>query len=98
MSIHKYMSKESGNISLGQVGSKFTDDKVAVTGLNIVAIDFIEDTTFTTLTPLSSSFPGTSGGNGNNIDTSNVFPMGKTMFGNWTGYELASGTIIAYYG
>ena len=35
---------------------------------------------------------------GDAIDTSNVFPQGMTIFGRWTGYRLASGSIIAYKG
>ena len=59
---------------------------------------FLEDTTFTTLTPSDSNFVGTSGGNGDAIDTANTFPTGLTLFGQFTGFTLATGSVIAYEG
>lgn len=35
---------------------------------------------------------------GNQIDASNTFPKGLTIYGRWTEVEPASGTIIAYIG
>tara|TARA_R100001126_G_C4806639_1_gene139704 strand:- start:297 stop:596 length:300 start_codon:yes stop_codon:yes gene_type:complete len=97
-SIHKYQVNEANNVALGQVGCLFEDGTDAITGKKIIGIQFIEDTTFTTLTPESSSYIGTSGGNGDAIDSSNTFPQGVTVFGRWTGFTLASGSVVAYLG
>lgn len=96
--IHKYSVQESNNVSLGQNGCLFEDGQTAITGKSIVAIQFLEDSTFTTLTPSSSSYIGTAGGNGDAIDSSNTFPQGVTVFGSWTGFTLASGSVVAYLG
>ena len=97
-SISKYTVSESNNVALGQAGCLFEDGIDAITGKKIIGIQFLEDTTFTTLTPESSSYIGTSGGNGDAIDSSNTFPQGITIFGSWTGFTLASGSVIAYLG
>ena len=98
MSIHQYSVQESGNVGLGQAGAIFEDGTTAVTGKKIVAIQFVDDSTFTTLTPNSAQFIGTASGNGDNIDSSNSFPAGMTIFGQWTAFTLASGAVIAYQG
>jgi len=82
----------------GYLGAIFEDGADDITGKKVIAIQFLEDTTFTTLTPVDSSYIGTASGNGDAIDTSNTFPQGMTIFGRWTGYRLASGTIVAYQG
>ena len=97
-SISKYTVSESNNVALGQAGCLFEDGTDAITGKKIIGIQFLEDTTFTTLTPDSSSHIGTSGGNGDAIDSSNTFPQGITVFGRWTGFTLASGSVVAYLG
>ena len=97
-SLHKYSVVEAQNAALGQAGSIFEDGTTAISGKKIVAIQFLEDSTFTTLTPGSSDFIGTASGSGDAIDTSNTFPQGMTIFGQWTAFTLASGTVIAYLG
>jgi len=97
-SIHKYQVNEANNVALGQVGCLFEDGTDAITGKKIVAITFLEDVTFTTLTPESSDYIGTASGNGDAIDNSNTFPQGVTIFGRWTAFTLASGSVIAYLG
>ena len=97
-SISKYTVSESNNVALGQAGCLFEDGTDAITGKKIIGIQFLEATTFTTLTPDSSSYIGTSGGNGDAIDSSNTFPQGITVFGRWTGFTLASGSVVAYLG
>jgi len=82
----------------GYLGAIFEDGTDNITSKKVIAIQFLEDTTFTTLTPVDSSYIGTASGNGDAIDTSNTFPQGMTIFGRWTGYRLASGTIVAYQG
>ena len=76
----------------------FEDGTDAITGKKIIGITFLEDCTFTTLTPESSSYIGTAGGNGDAIDSSNTFPQGVSIFGRWTGFTLASGSVVAYLG
>ena len=39
-----------------------------------------------------------SGGGGLQVDVSNSFPEGITIYGRWTEIDLASGMIIAYIG
>ena len=96
--LHKYSVVEAQNTALGQLGAIFEDGTTVISGKKVVAIQFIEDTTFTTLTPSTSDFIGTSGGNGDAIATSNTFPQGMTIFGQWTAFTLASGSVVAYVG
>ena len=98
MAINQFSVEESGNLGLGQLGAIFEDGTTAVSGKKIVAIQFVEDTTFTTLTPNSNQFIGTASGNGDAIDTSNTFPKGSVVYGQWTAFTLASGSIVAYQG
>jgi|TARA_R100000734_G_C3306115_1_gene96597 hypothetical protein len=98
MSKRHFSVLESNNVALGQGGCLFEDGTSAITGKKIVAIQFLEDSTFTTLTPADSSYMGTAGGNGDAIDSSNTFPQGVTVFGSWTAFTLASGSVVAYLG
>ena len=98
MAYPTYSVVESSNIGLGQAGAIFEDGTTAVSSKQIVAIQFVDDSTFTTLTPNSSDFIGTASGNGDNIDSSNSFPAGMVIYGQWTAFTLASGAIIAYQG
>ena len=98
MSIDNLSVKEAANVSLGGVGCFIEDGTTAITGKKIVAIQFLTDTTFTTLTPNNSSYIGTSGGNGDAIVANNTFPTGLTLFGQFTGFTLATGSVIAYEG
>lgn len=94
----KYAERETGNLSLGQYGQQFSSGTTAVTGKVIVAIQFVTNTTFTTLTPETSDFIGTSGGAGDDVTNGDIFPAGLTIFGQWTGYELNYGSVIPYFG
>ena len=97
--LHKYSVVEAQNTALGHLGAIFEDGTTAISGKKVVAIQFIEDTTFTTLTPSTSDFIGTSGGNGDAIDGSNIFPAGMVIYGHWTGFTLgASSSVVAYLG
>jgi len=89
---------EAQNLGLGQAGAIFEDGTTAVTAKKVVAIQFLEDSTFTTLTPNSADFIGTAGGNGDAIDTSNTFPKGAVIYGQWTAFTLATGSVVAYQG
>jgi hypothetical protein len=87
-------------IGLGQMGTIFEDTTGAnISSKKIVAIQFVDDTAFTTLTPSDTAkYIGTGTGNGQAVDSSNVFPAGMTIYGRWTTITLASGAIIAYQG
>ena len=98
MAYPTYTVVAAGNIGLGQAGAIFEDGTTAVSSKQIVAIQFVDDSTFTTLTPNSAQFIGTASGNGDNIDSSNSFSAGMTIFGQWTAFTLASGAVIAYQG
>ena len=110
--IHKYSVQESQNLGLGQKGSILIDqgttdqDVTCATGV-FVAIQFIEDSTFGTLTPetaqlypSSASAPTstTIDGNGGATATAVTFPQGMTIFGRWTTLNLLPGACIAYVG
>ena len=74
-----------------------------------VAITFLEDTTFNTgasgLTPAEAqNFPSSDGAS-TDIDADGgvavdgeTFPKGITIYGRWTGFQLATGRVIAYVG
>lgn len=95
--VKKYSAGEAGSVALGQGGSLFEDGTTAVTA-NVVAIQFITDSKFTTLTPTNSNYIGTAGGNGDAIVNTDIFPAGMTIYGNWTAFTLADGSVIAYLG
>ena len=99
--IRKYQVVESNNIQLGQAGSIFDNAASGSTtpsSGDIVAIQFIADSTFTTLTPVDSSYIGTSGGAGDAIVSGDTFGAGVTIFGRWSTFTLNSGKAIAYIG
>ena len=97
-SLQKFSVVEAGNIGLGQAGAIFEVSTTAVSSKKIIAIQFVDDSTFTTLTPNTSDFIGTASGNGDAITSSHTFPAGMTIYGQWTAFTLASGIIIAYQG
>jgi len=83
-----------------------------VTGMEnavFCAITFLEDTTFNTaaagLTPADAQlFPSSETGVSSDISANGVvtdgevFPKGVTIYGRWTGFQLATGGVIAYVG
>ena len=71
----------------------------AVSGKKIVAITFLEDAVFSLLTPESgtSLYIGNSNNNGDST-ASVTFPQGVTIFGRWSAFTLASGSVVAYLG
>ena len=104
----KYSVVEAQNTALGQAGSILLDqsttdpDAVPLYGV-FVAIQFIEDTTFGTLTAEVSQMYPASDGTSTSIDanagsaaTAVTFPQGMTIFGRWTKINLASGACVAY--
>ena len=104
----KYSVVEAQNTALGQAGSILLDqsttdaDAVPLYGV-FVAIQFIEDSTFGTLTAETAQVYPASDGTSTSIDanagsaaTAVTFPQGMTIFGRWTKINLASGACIAY--
>jgi len=104
----KYSVVEAQNTALGQAGSILLDysttdqDAEPLFGV-FVAIQFIEDTTFGTLTAEVSQMYPASDGTSTSIDanagsaaTAVTFPQGMTIFGRWTKINLASGACVAY--
>ena len=98
-------------ISFGQAGSIHVAGTTAVTTSTgvFVAITFLEDTIFASasagLIPESSQKYPSSDGASTDIDSdggvavdSESFPVGVTIYGRWTGFQLASGKVIAYVG
>jgi hypothetical protein len=109
--LHTYSVQEAQNAGLGQVGSIHVAGTTAVTTAKgvFVAITFLEDTTFNTgasgLIPESSQLYPSSDGASTDIDSdggvavdSETFPKGITIYGRWTGFQLATGKVIAYIG
>ena len=102
--IHKFSVNEASNVGLGQSGSMLIDTasaaKTPPTGFSIVAITFLEDTTFSALVQTDAAkHAGTSAVSfGYAVDSSNTFPQGVTVFGSWTAFTLASGSVVAYLG
>ena len=84
------------------------------TGCVFVAITFLDDTIFDASGGLiaenSSLFPNTEaaahsgtvtsdhGSGGVQIDASNTFPKGATIYGRWTEIDITSGLLLAYIG
>ena len=110
MASRKLAVIEAQNVALGQGGSILIDqstadqDAVCLNGI-FIAIQFIEDTTFETLTGETSQLFVSSGQTSTTIDanagsaaTAVTFPAGMTIYGRWTTINLASGACIAYVG
>ena len=110
MASRKLAVIEAQNTALGQGGSILIDqsttdqDAVCLNGV-FIAIQFLEDTVFGTLTGETSQLFVSSGQTSTTIDanagaaaTTVTFPQGMTIFGRWTTINLASGACIAYVG
>ena len=110
MAARTYAVIEAQNLALGQAGSILIDqsttdqDAVCLNGV-FIAIQFLEDTVFGTLTGETSQLFVSSGQTSTIIDanagaaaTTVTFPQGMTIFGRWTTINLASGACVAYVG
>ena len=102
-----YTVQEAQNASLGQAGALLTNDTSndidAPTGSHWVALQIVDDVTFTTLTQESNRWFGSATGatdlDSNGDTTSGItFPSGMTIYGRWSKFNLAGGTVIAYLG
>tara|TARA_Y100001937_G_C6916510_1_gene239843 strand:- start:162 stop:536 length:375 start_codon:yes stop_codon:yes gene_type:complete len=103
----------AGTNAVTLIGGRDTDSTPAsnVNRISKVfcAITFLEDTTFNTgtsgLVPeQSQNFPSSDGAS-TDIDADGgvavdgeTFPKGVTIYGRWTGFQLATGRVIAYVG
>lgn len=111
MSMRKYAVIEAQNIAMGQAGSILVTGTTACTNLKgvFVAIQVIEDCVFASgsgglIAETEQLFPDDTGA-GTLIDAdagaaidSVTFPAGVTIYGRWTGFQLASGKVLAYVG
>ena len=110
MAIRTLTVQEAQNTALGQAGSILIDqsttdqDAVCLNGV-FIAIQFIEDTVFGTLTGETSQLYVSSGQTSTTVDanagaaaTAVTFPAGMTIYGRWTTINLTSGACIAYVG
>ena len=107
----KYYSADSAaSVALGQGGSIIASTD-AVTALNgaFVAIQFIEDSVFESgatglVAETTQLFPDDAGtstsvsASGGVVSDGITFPAGMTIYGRWTKFNLAGGSIIAYIG
>ena len=107
----QFSVSEVQNRSLGQEGAILVTGTNACTNARgvFVAIQFIEDTVFASgsgglVAETEQLFPDDTG-TGTLIDSDAgaavdgvTFPQGMTIFGRFTGFQLASGKVIAYVG
>ena len=99
-SLQNLTVQEAQNAALGQAGAKFISDNAThtlSTG-NFVAIQCLEDTVFTALTPSDTSKGYGVGSYNGNTMASETIPAGVTIYGSWTTVDLTSGLVIAYIG
>ena len=89
---------QANNMAFGQYGCEYLDTDRAATSSLIVAITFLEDSTFDTLTPEDTSlYMGEASGLGNDVEQ-DTFPKGITIYGRWTAVELETGRAVGYLG
>ena len=85
--------------TVGHLGAHYESSTTTNSSLKIVAFQFLEDTKFSVLTPATSAYIGNTGGGGDDVADTEVFPQGMTIFGRWTAFTLVSGgRVIAYLG
>mgnify|MGYP003133618400 CR=1 FL=1 len=103
--IHKYSVQESNNLQLGQNGALFDNTGGTFHEGNFVAFQVVASASFTVLEVANARQIGTaldSDGDSQTISGNSMtgvsFPAGTVLFGNWVGFELSSGSVIAYYG
>ncbi len=101
--------------AFGQLGSGFSDEDDAVTppaGKVIIAVSFLEDTTFSAMVADTgvvdtayfshTAASGTLQPGASETDAATVFPKGMTIYGRWTSItpsaDSTTGGAIYYYG
>ncbi len=101
-SSQKFSVVQASNVGLGQVGSAVLDDTESISSIGdnkVVAITMLEDCTFSTMTQSSAAIAGTGAStHGNSVASSDTFPQGVTIFGNWSAVTLGTGLCICYLG
>ena len=96
--LQKLTVQEAQNASLGQAGAIVETSTTAITGKSIVAVQMLDDTVFTALTPSDTTNGyGVGSYNGDTLGSITI-PSGMTIYGHWTAFTLASGKVIAYQG
>lgn len=101
----------ASQMAFGQHGSAFIDGAnlyQAPTGKVVIAMTFLEDTKFSTLTPEAEEdcfgIAANSGQGANNelVVSTTVFPKGLTVYGRWTSFTpdnaTSNGGVIVYLG
>ena len=106
-SLHKFTVQEAQNASLGQARAIMVKGVNEVTCKNgvFVAITFLENSIFGSLTSEDTQMYPDGVGTGTDISATNgdnvlteTFHKGVTIYGRWTSFKLASGLAIAYRG
>jgi len=102
---HKYSVQESNNLQLGQNGALYDSTGGTFHEGNFVAFQIVSSASFTVLEVANGRHIGTaldSDGDSQTISGNSItgvtFNAGTVIFGNWVGFELNSGSVIAYYG
>jgi len=109
INLKKYTVEEGQNFSnevgFGQVGSAFLGDTSAYappSGYVVIGIQVLEDAVFGSgLTAESTAYTAQGvAADGTNADSfgSSTIPQGSTIYGRWTGVQLASGKVMIYLG
>ena len=103
----------AGTEAITIIGGRDTDVSAASNVNRItkvfVAITFLEDTVFDSgndglVAAEDQNFPSSQytstsiDADGGDVVDSETFPKGVTIYGRWTGFQLASGRVIAYVG
>ena len=94
MALKNYRTSDEVSYGFGQFGCSIVDNTdasayEAPSGLKVIAITFLAESTFTSLTPESSEFL---------TNPTATFPAGITIYGSYDSLELATGTAIVYLG
>jgi len=109
INLKKYTAEEGQNFSnevgFGQVGSAFLADVSAYappSGYVVIGIQVLEDAVFGSgLTAESTAYTAQSvaaeSTNADSFGTSTI-SQGSTLYGRWTGVQLASGKVMIYVG
>jgi hypothetical protein len=106
--IHNLTVQEAQNVQLGQCRSAYLDDGGAYTtraGEVVIAIQVIQDIKLEDLIAEdpancfnSATASGNSGGTGDDIIDTTLFPSGIVIYGRWTQVHLVSGVAVLYMG
>ena len=105
---HQYSVQEAQNAVLGQVGTAFvdagqgTDTYTPPSNLVVIAIQVIDDITFTTNTTSETTnhaSPAAAGLGTNGHDMSTLtIPSGMTIYGRFNAVDISAGKAILYLG